>query len=66
MKNEHIQNGKNKIKLPLIASTKQTTNPNNLTDDDFQTSQTPDMQKLSNTKNTGQTAEKDVNRVSTK
>jgi hypothetical protein len=56
MKNEHIQNGKHKIKLPLIVSTKQTTNPNNLTDDDFQTSQTPDMQKLSNTKNTGQTA----------
>ncbi len=61
-----MQNGKNKIKLPLIISTKQTTNPNNVTDDDFQNSQTPDMQKLSSTKNTVQTAEKDFNRASIK
>ena len=55
MKNEQIQNGKNKIKLPLISSSKQPTNLNNVTDDDFPTSQTPDMQKLSSTKNTVQT-----------
>lgn len=51
MKNDPLVNPKNKIKLPLISSTKQTISPNNITDEDFQKTPTSDVQKLSNTKN---------------